>query len=107
MNINPGDKCLITTDNYFVAPDGIQYRSVFGTIRSVLDPEKVLGIKTNRNSTNWFVEIGNMIIAGCQIHYMMKTASVNFDRVKDASWDASSYNEYERPTLIYDADQGC
>lgn len=25
-----------------------------------------------RPSTNWFVKCGNMIIAGCQIHYAIK-----------------------------------
>ena len=30
------------------------------------------GIKTNRGSTNWYVVIGKMIIAGCQVHYVIQ-----------------------------------
>ena len=106
MNIQPGDKCLITTDNWFYAPDGIQYRAVFGTVKNVLDPEQTLGLKTNRNSTNWYVEIGNMLLAGCQIHYLVKIDQVNLKPVNDASWGEHGIKEYERPSAIYDADKG-
>ena len=36
-------------------------------------------IKTNVKSTNWYVLIGNMIIAGCQIHYAIQTDAVSFE----------------------------
>lgn len=65
---------LITTDMWFIAPDGKQYRSVWGNVKIVSD--EILGIKTNRNSSNWFAIVGSadkqMIIAGCQIHYAIK-----------------------------------
>ncbi|QFQ87340.1 hypothetical protein F8A10_07830 [Paracoccus kondratievae] len=70
--IMPGQKYLITTDNWFFAPDGENYRAVWGTVNAVVDAETALGIKTNRNSTNWYVSIGDMIVAGCQIHYAMR-----------------------------------
>lgn len=107
MNINIGDKCLITTDNYFVAPDGILYRAVFGTVKNVIDAQNMLGIKPNAKSTNWYVEIGDVILAGCQIHYLVKTEKANLARVTDCSWSAEKYHEFERPTVIYDADRGC
>lgn len=28
-------KYLITTDNWFTAPDGMQYRNVFGTVHGI------------------------------------------------------------------------
>ena len=74
-----GDKALITTDDWFYGPDGNQYKSVFGTIKGVHNSEETLGIKTNARSTNWYVTIGNMTIAGCQIHYIVKTDSVSED----------------------------
>lgn len=74
-----GDKALITTDNWFYAPDGNQYKSVFGTIKGIYNSEETLGIKTNARSTNWYVTIGDMTIAGCQIHYLVKTDSVSED----------------------------
>ena len=73
-----GDKYLITTDAWFHAPDGDQYKAVHGTVNGVLTDSETLGIKTNRGSTNWYVSIGNMVIAGCQIHYAIKTDNVSF-----------------------------
>ena len=67
-------KYLVTTDQWFLAPDGQSYKSVWGEI-AVLE-DSILGLKTNRNSTNWYAKIGgedtHVIIAGCQIHYAVK-----------------------------------
>ena len=43
-------KYLITTDDWFYAPDGKKYKSVWGEVKILED--EVLGITTNRNSTN-------------------------------------------------------
>lgn len=68
-------KYLITTDNWFYAPDGRQYKAVWGEV-SITD-DTLLGIKTNARSTNWFAKVGtpdnHIIVAGCQIHYAVKT----------------------------------
>lgn len=70
-------KYLITTDNFFYAPDGQQYRAAWGYVRIVKDD--ALGIKTNRISSNWYAVLGEgdgqMIIAGCQIHYAIRCES--------------------------------
>lgn len=81
--LNIGDKVLVSTDNWFHAPDGLSYKAVFGTVRGVFDSKQTLGVDTNRNATNWYVEVGNMTIAGCQIHYVIKTEKVNFGCVGD------------------------
>jgi len=101
-----GDTALITTDAYFFAPNGTQYRAVFGTIHNVVDAEDSLGIKTNERSTNWYVEIGNMIVAGCQIHYAIKTNNFNPGKA-DGHYSADAkhgVNEYRVPSGIYNAD---
>ena len=67
--MNIGENVLVTCDNWFFAPDGQQYRAVWGKVYGVRQDNEVLGIKTNRGSTNWYLEIGSMILAGCQIHY--------------------------------------
>lgn len=74
-----GSTYLITTDNWFLAPDGQQYRAVFGTVHGIHNDEGTLGIETNDRSTNWYLEIGNMTIAGCQIHYVLRTDNVDFE----------------------------
>lgn len=98
-------KYLISTDNYFICPDGKQYRAVFGSVEILSD--SVLGIATNRNSSNWFIKVGNndshIIIAGCQIHYCTKCDSVdNSELVKDFYVGENGNVEIQdRPNLIY------
>lgn len=60
------------------APDGVSYRAVFGTVKGIRKDDETLGIKTNKGSTNWYLEIGNMFVAGCQIHYAVKADSCSF-----------------------------
>jgi hypothetical protein len=64
-------KYIVTTDNWFYAPDGNSYKAVWGEVEIVEDT--FLGVKTNRNSSNWFAKVGSqhnfVIVAGCQIHY--------------------------------------
>ena len=101
-------KYLITTDAWFIAPDGKMYRAVWGNVEIVEDT--FLGLKTNRNSSNWFAKVGSkdnhVIIAGCQIHYAIRCEKMpNIDRVQDYQTDANvGIKEYERPTQIYIAE---
>jgi len=98
------DKYLITSDNWFVAPDGQEYRAAWGEIEILED--NILGLKTNRNSTNWYAKIGSeekhVIIAGCQIHYAAKCNE------PPSSQDTERTNEqglkYFQSNLIYRAE---
>jgi hypothetical protein len=81
--MNIGQKYLITCDNWFIAPDGDQYRAVFGTVHAIVSSEEALGIKTNAKSTNWYVIIGDMVLAGCQIHYATRTNQVSLAPARD------------------------
>lgn len=104
MNITIGSKVLITTNNWFYGPDGRSYRGVFGTVRALLDDEHTLGIKTNRNATNWYAVIGNMTIAGCQIHYVMACDKAPPESVSDFTEKEGECKQYQRPSVIYNAD---
>jgi len=102
------NKYLISTDNWFVAPDGKQYRAAWGNVEILSD--SFLGIKTNHGSSNWFAKIGSekkhIIIAGCQIHYAVKSEDKpDTEKVFDWQADAKNgINEYMRPTEIYIAE---
>jgi hypothetical protein len=101
-----GDKVLITTDNWFFAPDGESYRAVWGTVNGILNDEQALGIKTNARSTNWFVSIGNMVVAGCQIHYAIKTDSFsNAAPSREVEHDGKVNVLNHNMTRIYNADK--
>lgn len=69
--IKNGEYYLITTDNWFLAPDGNQYKAAWGKCE-IITTEEAFSFKPLRPSTNWFVKCGNIIIGGCQIHYAIE-----------------------------------
>ena len=100
-------KYLITTDAWFLAPDGKQYKAAWGNVEIIED--SFLGLKTNKNSSNWFAKVGNeekyIIIAGCQIHYAVKSdKKPNIEMCEDWQADVNKINIFERPTQIYIAE---
>jgi hypothetical protein len=100
-----GKKFLITTDDWFRAPNGRNYKSVYGTVKGVLSSEETLGIKTNAKSTNWYVQIGNMIVAGCQIHYAIETEHVNLGKFTNQLYNIEHGAKLvEVDSEIYNAD---
>ena len=100
-----GKTALITTDGWFYGPDGKNYRAVFGTIRAVKSSEEALGVRTNAKSTNWYVEIGCLTLAGCQIHYAVRCDSVSTGPVTDWTTHEGTLKEYTRPSTIFFADK--
>jgi len=101
-----GKTALITTDNWFISPDGTQKKAVFGTVHAIKTDEQALGVKTNARSTNWYVEIGNMTIAGCQIFYAIRTDLVfmNFDDVEEGFIHEGKEVKGPVKSRIYNAD---
>jgi hypothetical protein len=98
-------KYLINTDDWFVAPDGNGYKAAWGDVTIIEDT--ALGLKTNRNSTNWYAKVGSndnhVIIAGCQIHYAVRCEDKpNTERSEE--WQADAANglkEFKARTRIY------
>jgi hypothetical protein len=95
-------KVLITTQNYFVGKDGKQYRSVHGTLKAVHEAGNTLGFIPNRSHANWFIEVGDMVIMGCQVMYLQQVDKVNTDFVEDWKDNESGIVNYKRPSLIYE-----
>lgn len=102
-------KYLITTDAWFIAPDGKDYKAVWGEVEVVGD--EVLGIKTNMRSTNWYVKVGteenHVIVAGCQMHYAVKTEKKpELDGGENWEYNAAtgSAKTYCTPNKIYIAE---
>ena len=102
---NMKGKYLITTDAWFFAPDGRSYRAAWGEVEIIEDA--FLGLKTNRNSSNWFAKVGgennHFIIAGCQIHYAIKCEEQpHTDTVLDyVTGSDVGCKEFIRPTQIW------
>lgn len=102
-------KYLITTDDWFTAPDGIDYKAVWGEVEVIGDD--VLGVKTNARSTNWYAKVGSeenhVIVAGCQIHYAVK-AETKPKLNGGWSWEYNSDQEkavnFSTPNKIYVAE---
>ena len=102
--IDVGSRVLITTSNWFYGPDGRMYNAVHGTVMAIKDDEQTLGIRTNRNSTNWYVQVGNITIAGCQIHYAIRADSVHLGPVLETTGSGKDRAAVEREGRIYNAD---
>lgn len=98
-----GQTILLTVDNWFYAPDGRQYRAVFGTLRGVHTAEKTLGVRPNGKSSNWYLEIGNLVIAGCQIHYALRCTGFNSGPAPDFTISEKGITLFDRPCNVYDA----
>ncbi|MGO1758526.1 MAG: hypothetical protein ACTHY0_02265 [Mammaliicoccus vitulinus] len=100
-------KYLVTTDEWFYAPDGVKYKAVWGDVRIIEDTS--IGVKTNRNSTNWYAFIGSedkgVLVAGCQIHYAVKCNNKpNTKSIDEVIFDDGEYKKSKRTTEIYIAE---
>jgi hypothetical protein len=96
-----GKKVLVTTTGWFIAPDGKQYRALFGTLKAVSESSKTLGFSISRNHTNYFFEIGKMKLMGCQVLYMIECESVNQGSTTTYTEKDGKAIEYSIPTTIY------
>jgi hypothetical protein len=120
-----GKKVLVTTSEWFYAPDGKSYRAVHGTFRTTYLADEILGGSAGRDHANWLLEIGDMVIAGCQVNYIIQCDEVNTEpavewtsietqpmanynlatdtlqKIADAPQPVNTAKEFLRPTAIY------
>lgn len=102
-----GKKVLVTTSSWFYGKDGRSYRAAYGTLKAVHEVSKTLGFTPSRTHANWTIEIGHMVIMGCQVMYVAQLDEVNLGQVKDWTTEGQGERgilEYERPSSIYVAD---
>jgi hypothetical protein len=104
LNINIGDRVIATCCEYFVAPDGKQYRAVFGTVRAIRTAKQTMGIDPGPRHTTWYIEIGCMTIAGCRVLYAIKADTFNRESTSDWVVEQGLCKEYSRPCIVFDAD---
>lgn len=97
-------KVLLTTASWFYAPDGRQYKGVWGTLKAVQEVKEKLGFVPNRSHANWFYEIGDMVIMGCQVQVCIQTDQRPPDIGK--GWDVKDgvVMNFETPSPIYITD---
>lgn len=101
-----GKKVLITTSGWFYAPDGKQYRSLYGTLIGIHEAGKTLGFIPNRSHANWFIEVGKITIMGCQVLYFIQCDErPNLGTASDWSFDKDKgLEQYERPSAIFETE---
>lgn len=101
-----GKKVLITTREWFYGTDGKQYRAVHGTLKAIHEVGKTLGFIPNRSHANWFIEIGEMVIMGCQVMYVNQCDEIHTGMVEEwtneGRGDKEGIKYYKRPTAIYE-----
>lgn len=104
MNLEVGKKVLITTQEFFVAPDGLQYKSVLGSFMGVHSSEELLSnTETYETPRKWYLRVGSMMIPESQVNSIVITEEAMLGGVKEY---LSSFekNGYTRPSFIYNAD---
>lgn len=104
MKNHIGQNVLITCQSWFVAPDGKQYLAAWGTLTAIHESGKELGFIPNRAHANWFIELGGMIIMGCQVMYFISCPDEpDFGQVKDYEIKDGDVKTFLRPSKIYNA----
>lgn len=96
-----GKKVLVTTNNWFTAPDGCDYKCVYGTLKAIHEAGKSLGFIPNRSHANWFIEIGKMVIMGCQVMYIIECETINQGETKSWHLEVGKIYEYTKPTTVF------
>lgn len=91
---------MVTTDNWFIGPDGESYKSAWGTC--ILEKmEDVFGFTPSRPSTNWYLKVGSdekqIIIAGCQIHYAIRA-----DKRPESCHKGKFYKDHDSGVLWHE-----
>ena len=67
----PGMIGAVTCDDWVFAPDGQEYRTLFGPL-TVIKARDLFGFEPKAPSTNWYIRVGEgegaILVAGCRIH---------------------------------------
>lgn len=97
-----GKNVLVTTEDWFIAPDGKDYKAVYGVLKGVHEAGKTLGFIPNRSHANWFLEVGNVTIMGCRVRYVVRTDE-RPPNTRSLGWTThdGELKQYERPCMIY------
>lgn len=86
-----GEKYLVTTNEWFFAPDGRRYKAVLGTVKKMISDDKI--------------SIGCMYINKYEVKYIIRTDICNLgESVTDIEHNGSM-NTCTVASRIYDADQ--
>lgn len=96
-----GQKVLLTVRDWFVGPDGRQYRSVHGTLRKIHKVEDLIGFAPSRQHANWVLEVGEMTVMGCQMLTIIKTDIVNTKDITESQLHEGKYNLPTKPNDIF------
>jgi len=99
-----GKKVLVTTSEWFIAPNGKSYKAIWGTLHTINEAKESVGFAINRTHANWFIEIGNMVVAGCQIFYLMACEERPETGIIDDWTSDNGGTSYRHPSSIWVAD---
>lgn len=99
-----GKKVLITTGEWFYASDGKTYNAVHGTLKGIHEAGKTLGFIPNRAHANWYLEVGNLNLMGCQGLYVLQCDEINTGDVEEWKNEDGNVVKFTRPSAIFITD---
>lgn len=97
---------LFTCNQWFTAPDGKDYKVVYGTLKAILKTDDVFGFSARATAghVNYIFEVGNMVIAGCQVQYgVLCPTPPDFQTKPNWLAHEGKIIPYDRPNVIYNA----
>lgn len=98
-----GKKVLVTLDTWFTAPDGSDYKCVFGTVKDMQHALDALGIVPDHPKV--YLTVGNITVEVQCIVSVIKTDTCVLTETQFQSWGNGTLVEFERKSLVYNADQ--
>lgn len=74
-----GKKVLVNTKDWLIAPDGEQYKAVYGTVKEIFlcTEKEVPGAKNSNTHANWYLQIGNTFVNVCDVGSCIITDSIS------------------------------
>ena len=94
MEFKIGEKHLISINKWFIAPNGSEYRAIYGTINDISGSKGDLS-----------VVVGSLAIPKSKILCAIKTDGCNFDEADSWQSIGGEVEVYKIPSKIYNADK--
>jgi len=97
---------LITATEWFYAEDGNSYRAIWGELKAIRKVDEVIGFAPNRPNVNWIFEIGNVLIYGCQVKYIVLCPNQpSTEGTRSWSTEKGELRTFTTPNAIYIANK--
>lgn len=99
-----GKKVLVSCSDWFIAPDGKEYKAAWGTLNGIVSDED-MKLKMARMHANFYLLVGKFMIAGCEAKFVIESEQrPNTEESLGWTHHEGNLKTFSRPSLIYFAE---